>query len=97
MFAAPGDMLGIERYNGARSCLSSARSESDVVLYGFPAEAFDECILKYPHAVEYVAAEGRVTPDYQPAFPRAGCTGLSPRRHRAANAAGMLPALSARR
>ena len=61
-----GDMLGIERYNGARSCLSSARSESDVVIYGFPAEAFDECILKYPHAVEYVAAEGRVTPDYQP-------------------------------
>lgn len=27
-----GDMLGIERYNGARSCLSSARSESDVVI-----------------------------------------------------------------
>ena len=36
-----GDMLGIERYNGARSCLSSARTESDVVIYGFPAEAFD--------------------------------------------------------
>jgi CBS domain-containing protein len=72
-----GDMLGIERYisdqpstplgmNGARSCLSSARSESDVVVYGFPAEDFEACILKYPHAVEYVAAEGRVTPDYQP-------------------------------
>jgi hypothetical protein len=52
-----GYMLGIERYNGARSCLSSARSESDVVIYGFPAEAFEECILKYPHAVEYDGAE----------------------------------------
>ena len=37
-----GDMLGIERYNGAPHCLYSARSESDVVIYAFPAEDFDE-------------------------------------------------------
>jgi CBS domain-containing protein len=61
-----GDMLGLERYNGARACLTSARSESDVVVYGFAAEDFETCVLKYPHAVEYVEAEGRVTPDYQP-------------------------------
>ena len=32
-----GDMLGIERYNDAPACLHSARSETDVVLYAFPA------------------------------------------------------------
>ena len=62
----PGDMLGLERYNDARSCAHSARSESDVVLYAFPADDFEACVLKYPHASQYVAAEGRVTPDYQP-------------------------------
>jgi signal-transduction protein with cAMP-binding, CBS, and nucleotidyltransferase domain len=62
----PGDMLGLERYNSARSCAHSARSESDVVLYAFPADDFETCVLKYPHASQYVAAEGRVTPDYQP-------------------------------
>ena len=45
-----GDMLGIERYNGARQCLYSARSESDVVIYAFPADDFSDCVLKYPHA-----------------------------------------------
>ena len=60
-----GDMLGIERYCDAPHCLYSGRSESDVVIYAFPALDFDEFVLKYPHAVQYVAAEGRVTPDYQ--------------------------------
>jgi CBS domain-containing protein len=59
-----GDMLGIERYNGARSCLHSARSDSDVVIYAFAAHDFEAHVLKYPHAFEYVAAESRVTPDY---------------------------------
>src|SRR5688572_9830936 len=57
-------MLGIERYNGARSCLHSARSDSDVVIYAFAAHDFEAHVLKYPHALEYVAAESRVTPDY---------------------------------
>jgi CBS domain-containing protein len=61
-----GDMLGIERYTGARSCPHTARSESDVVLYAFPADDFEACVLKYPQAVQYVTAEGRSTPDYQP-------------------------------
>ena len=54
-----GDMLGIERYNDARACLHSARSESDVVIYAFPAEDFETFVLKYPHAARYVAAESR--------------------------------------
>ena len=65
-----GDMLGIERYTGAPHCLYSARSETDVVIYAFPAADFEEFVLKYPHAAQYVAAEGRVTPDYQPASGR---------------------------
>ena len=62
----PGDMLGLERYNDARSCLYTARSDSDVVIYAFQADDFETCVLKYPHAVQYVTAEGRVTTDYQP-------------------------------
>jgi CBS domain-containing protein len=65
-----GDMLGIERYCDAPHCLYSGRSESDVVIYAFPASDFDQFVLKYAHAAQYVAAEGRVTPDYQPATGR---------------------------
>ena len=65
-----GDMLGIERYNDARQCLHTARSESDVVIYAFPEDDFSDCVLKYPHAAQYVAAEGQVTPDYQGAATR---------------------------
>jgi len=65
-----GDMLGTERYNGARQCLYTARAESDVVIYAFPEDDFDGCVLKHPHAAQYVAAEGQVTPDYQGAATR---------------------------
>ena len=65
-----GDMLGIERYNGAPACLYSARSETDVVLYAFAAPDFETLVLKYPHAARYVTAESRVTPDYQPSGDR---------------------------
>ena len=52
------------------ACLHSARSETDVVLYAFPAPDFETFVLKYPHAARYVAAESRVTPDYQPSSER---------------------------
>jgi len=61
-----GDMLGVERYNNAPNCLCSARAESDVVVYAFPQDDFDACVMKYQSAAQYVAAEGRVTADYQP-------------------------------
>jgi CBS domain-containing protein len=60
-----GDMLGIERFNGARSTLYTARSESDVVIYAFPAEDFDVLLMKYERARQYVTAEAGVTLDYQ--------------------------------
>jgi CBS domain-containing protein len=65
-----GDMLGVERYNGAPNCLCSVRSESDVVVYAFPQADFDACVMKYASAAQYVAAEGRVTADYQPTSER---------------------------
>jgi CBS domain-containing protein len=58
-------MLGIERFNGARSTLYTARSESDVVIYAFPAEDFDALLTKYERARQYVTAEAGVTLDYQ--------------------------------
>ncbi len=65
-----GDMLGIERYNDAPRCAHTVRSDSDVVIYSFPESDFAEFILKYPHAAQYVAADGRVTADYQGAAAR---------------------------
>ncbi len=65
-----GDMLGTERYNGARQSLYTARAESDVVIYAFPEDDFSDRVLKHPHAAQYVAAEGQVTPDYQGAATR---------------------------
>ena len=59
-----GDLLGVEQFNGAHSCLYSARSASDVVLYGFPADDFEALVLAYPYARHYVAAFGTVTADF---------------------------------
>ena len=54
-----GDMLAIERFNQAteaRHCLHSARSESDVVIYAFPVADFEDLVLKYPYARQFVEA-----------------------------------------
>ena len=61
-----GDLLGIERFNGARSCLHSAKSESDVLIYAFPEGSFAALLEKYPQAREYVSAYGVAT-TYMPA------------------------------
>ena len=61
----PGDLLGVEQFNGARACLYSARSVSDVVIYGFPAADFEALVLAYPYARQYVAGLGAVTADFQ--------------------------------
>ena len=60
-----GDLLGIERYTGAPCCLHSARSASDVLIYAFPASDFEELVLKYPYARQFVEAHDGVTADYQ--------------------------------
>ena len=60
-----GDMLGIERFTDAPCCLHSARSASDVVIYAFPASDFEDLVLKYPYARQFVEAHDAVTADYQ--------------------------------
>jgi len=58
-----GDMLGVERFNGAGRCLYTARSETDVVIYAFPAEDFAVLVLSNPVAAQYIRADARVVPD----------------------------------
>ena len=60
-----GDLLGIERYTDAPCCLHSARSESDVVIYAFPFSDFDELVLRYPYARQFVEAHDTATADHQ--------------------------------
>jgi CBS domain-containing protein len=60
-----GDLLGAEQFNGERACVFSARSSSDVVLYGFPAADFGALLMKYPYARQFVSALGTVVSDFQ--------------------------------
>ena len=55
-----GDMLGIEQFDGDGVYAYSARSSSDVLIYGFPAIEFEALVLKYPYARRFAAAPGRV-------------------------------------
>jgi CBS domain-containing protein len=66
----PGDLLGVERFNGAPASLHSARAATDVVLYGLPADGFGALLDKYPGAKRFVAAYSSVTLDYQAAGDR---------------------------
>ncbi|MGE3839958.1 MAG: putative nucleotidyltransferase substrate binding domain-containing protein [Vicinamibacterales bacterium] len=50
-----GDLLGAERFNGARSCPYSAKAETDVLVYGFSEPDFESLLFQYPHAQRYVS------------------------------------------
>jgi len=69
-----GDMIGVERFNGAPTTPYSARSESDVVVYAFPADDLETLLAKYPRARQYVTAEGRLTIDEHAAGERRDLT-----------------------
>ena len=60
-----GDMLGIERFADVPNCQYSARSASDVVIYAFPAQDFEDLVLKDPYARQFVEAYETVSPGYQ--------------------------------
>ena len=66
----PGDLIGVERFNGAPASLHSARAATDVVSYALPAEDFEALLDKYPVARQFVAAYSTVTLDYQAADER---------------------------
>ena len=54
----PGDLLGVERFNGASSTLHSARAATDVVIYALPAGDIETLreIANDPHA--FLARQG---------------------------------------
>ena len=60
-----GDLLGVEQFNGAPSVLFTARSTSDVVVYGLPAGDFGELLTKYPYARQFVSALDSVVTDFK--------------------------------
>ena len=61
----PGDLLGVERFNGAPASLHSARAATDVVVYALPADEFETLLEKYASARQYVSTYSTVTLDYQ--------------------------------
>jgi CBS domain-containing protein len=52
----PGDWIGAEQFHGARSCLYTARANTDVVTYGFPVYDLEALLEKYPLAARFVAS-----------------------------------------
>lgn len=61
----PGDLLGVERFNGAPASLHSARAATDVVIYALPADELETLLDKYASARQYVSTYSTVTLDYQ--------------------------------
>jgi len=67
-----GDFLGIEQFNDVDAYPYTARAASDVVVYLFPAVAFESLVMKYEYAKRYVAAYESVSADYKPARDQRG-------------------------
>ena len=65
-----GDLLGVERFNGAPVSLYSARAATDVVIYAFPFEHVAALLDAYPDAKQFVSTYSAVTLDYQAADER---------------------------
>src|SRR5580765_4367499 len=51
-----GDLLGLERFAGDGACLYSARTSTDVILYGVDAAAFESVAARYPLVKRFLAA-----------------------------------------
>jgi len=56
-----GDLLGLERFAGDGSCLYSARTASDVILYGVAATQFESTVDRYPSVRRFLAAHVSVS------------------------------------
>ena len=56
-----GDLLGLERFAGDGSCLYSARTASDVILYGVAAAQFESTVDRYPSVRRFLAARVSVS------------------------------------
>jgi len=49
-----GDVLGLERFVGNGTCLCSARTATDVILYAIHAALFEALIPRYPAVERYL-------------------------------------------
>jgi signal-transduction protein with cAMP-binding, CBS, and nucleotidyltransferase domain len=56
-----GDLLGLERFAGDGTCLHSARTASDVILYGVAAAPFEAVAERYPSVRRFLAAHASVS------------------------------------
>src|SRR5882757_3367425 len=56
-----GDLLGLERFAGDGCCLYSARTASDVILYGVAAAQFESTVDRYPSVRRFLAARVSVS------------------------------------
>ena len=56
-----GDLIGVERFNGASTNLHSVKAGSDVILYAFPAETLETLVKRNDRAARFVAAYSSVT------------------------------------
>ncbi len=65
-----GDMIGIERFNGAPTSLHSAKAASEVVIYALYAADLEPLLAGNPEASQYVAAFADVTAGYMHAGER---------------------------
>ena len=55
-----GDLLGLDRFAGDGAFLYSARTASDVILYGFAADLFESMAARYPSVKRFLAAHSSV-------------------------------------
>ena len=51
-----GDLLGLDRFFGDGRCRHSARTASDVILYGVPAARLESLLSRYPALKRFLAA-----------------------------------------
>jgi len=56
-----GDLLGLERFLGDGSYLTSARTAGDVILYAIEASAFEDLVARHPEVKRYLAAHFSVS------------------------------------
>lgn len=78
-----GDVLGLDGLLGRHGCASSARTNSDVILYSIDAAAFKVLMARHPAVADYLASHASL--QAQPGEP---CTAAAPAQPR-------LPALVA--
>jgi len=56
-----GDLLGLERFEGDGRCRYSARTASDVILYGVAAPLMESMVARYPALRRFLAAHFSVS------------------------------------